>query len=181
LYICSHHFWKQIYSYIRSDYFCLRIYSHIRSYGFEYSNIFFIFFNNSFDRQFAVVCLEKETKIVWLYKDVCVCQVKSNIVGIFCSLSFGKGAKKPSMLWWFYVCMWSRKMWSDGFFFVFLSTVVLIDNFPPSLGKKNKNDVFFKDVCMCKAKTIIDSFFGVILHLSFTDNLKVRDACTTRN
>ena len=29
------------------------------------------------------------------------------------------------------------------FYFVFFSTVVFIDNFPPSLGKKPKNDGFF--------------------------------------
>ena len=32
--------------------------------------------------------------------------------------------------WWSYVCMCSRKMWSDGFS-SFFPTVVSIDNFPP--------------------------------------------------
>ena len=60
--------------------------------------------------------------------------------------------------WWFYVCMWSRKMWND----VFFSTEVLAYNFQRSLGKNN-----FKDVCMCKASTIIDVFLFCFFFRTF--------------
>ena len=44
-------------------------------------------------------------------------------------------------------------------FISFFSTVVFIDNFPPSLGKKTEKWWIFMYVCMCKAKSIIDGFF----------------------
>ena len=56
-----------------------------------------------------------------------------------------------------YVCV-AEKCEVMVFFFVSFSSVVSIDNFPPLPGK-NENEVFFKDVCMCKTKTIIDGFF----------------------
>ena len=73
----------------------------------------------------------------------------------------------------------SKFLWktiNDGFMYVCVaekcevivfSTVVSIDNFPPSLGKKPKMMVF-KDVCMCKAKTFINGFFSFFMHLSLT-------------
>ena len=66
-----------------------------------------------------------------------------------------------------YVCMCSQKMWNDGFLFRFFSTVVFIDNFLPSLEKKNEKWWIFMYVCMCKAKSIIDRFFLVFSHAPF--------------
>ena len=63
-----------------------------------------------------------------------------------------------------YVCVAEKCEMID--FLVFHSTVVSIDNFPPLPGK-NENEVFFKDVCMCKTKTTI-AFF---VHLSLWEDI----------
>ena len=61
-----------------------------------------------------------------------------------------------------YVCVAEKCEIVD--FLRFFSTVVFIDNFPPSLGKKKPKMMDFyvcMYVCMCKAKSIIDGFFFV--------------------
>ena len=57
-----------------------------------------------------------------------------------------------------YVCV-AEKCEMMDFYFVFFSSVVFIDNFPPSLGKKTEKLRIFMYVCMCKAKSIIGGFF----------------------
>ena len=58
-----------------------------------------------------------------------------------------KNQKKTINDGFMYVCVAEKCEMMD--FFSFFSTVVFIDNFPPSLGKKPKNDGFLcMYVCM---------------------------------
>ena len=64
-----------------------------------------------------------------------------------------------------YVCVAEKCEMMD--FFRFFSSVVFIDNFLLSLGKKTEKWWIFMYVCMCKAKSIIDGFFLVFSHAPF--------------
>ena len=62
-------------------------------------------------------------------------------------MTLGKDAKNKKNIndGFMYVCV-AKKCEMMVFHFVFVSTVVFIDKFPPSLGKKRKMMVFY--VCM---------------------------------
>ena len=67
-----------------------------------------------------------------------------------------------------YVCVAEKCEMMD--FFRFFSTVVFIDNFPPSLGKKTKNDGFLcMYVCVKQNPSLMDFFKQKFLHLSLID------------
>jgi len=74
--------------------------------------------------------------------------------------------KRKKHQWWFYVCMCSRKMWSDGFFFIVFFNSSFDRQFS-AVDRKKTNMMVFKDVCMCKAKTIIDGFFFSFFYAPF--------------
>ena len=77
----------------------------------------------------------------------------------------GKGAeKKPNKKsindGFMHECVAEKCEIMDSFHFF---TVAFVDNFLPSLGKKNETSWIFLYVCMCKAKSMIDGFLLVFL------------------